>query len=64
MLNPEHVEKIGELLKDFRAFQEKLNELAEEEAGFKRTLIELIADHFVAQKYLRPLEVIRHLDNN
>jgi len=63
MLNPEHVEKVGELLRDFKAFQEKVDDLKEETA-FKKTLIELIAEHLIARKHLRPLEVIRYLDNN
>ena len=64
MLNPDHVEKVGELLRDFKAFQKKFDDLLEEEAAFKATLIELIADHLITRKQLRPLEIIRHLDRN
>ncbi|MEX2336391.1 MAG: hypothetical protein WD555_03870 [Fulvivirga sp.] len=64
MLTPEHVKKVGELLKEFKAFQEKFDDLKEDEFTCKATLIDLIADHFLARKQLKPLEVIRYLDNN
>jgi hypothetical protein len=64
MLNPEHIEKVAELIKEFKAFQEKIEELEEDEFTFKKILIELISDHFLAQKQLKTLEVIRYLDSN
>ncbi|EPR69873.1 hypothetical protein [Cyclobacterium qasimii] len=64
MLNPEHIEKVDELLKEFKAFQEKFEELKEDEFTFKKTLINLIADHFLARKRLKTFEAILYLDSN
>jgi hypothetical protein len=64
MLKPDQVEMVGELLREFKAFQAKFEELKEDEFIHKKILIDLIADHLQARKQLKPLEVIRYLDNN
>lgn len=64
MLSPQEVEKVGELLKEFKAFQAKFDDLKEDEFDCTKILIELMADHLVARKQLKTLEVIRFLDNN
>ncbi|SEJ16562.1 hypothetical protein SAMN05192553_102719 [Cyclobacterium xiamenense] len=64
MLTPAHVEKVGELLREFKAFQAKFEELKDDEFIHNKILIDLLADHLQARKQLKPLEVIRYLDNN
>jgi lysyl-tRNA synthetase class II len=64
MLKPDQVEKVGEILREFKAFQAKFDELTDDEFRQKKMLIDLIADHLQAQKQLKRLEVIRYLDNN
>jgi hypothetical protein len=64
MLKPEYVEKVRKILKDFKTFQEKFNELKDEEFTQKEILIELITDHLQAGKQMKASDVIRYLDNN
>lgn len=64
MLKPDQVEKVGEILREFKAFQAKFDGLMDDEFRQKKKLIDLIADHLQAQKPLKGLEVIRYLDNN
>jgi len=64
MLKPEYVEKVIEILKNFKPFQEKFNELKDEEFTQKEILIELITDHLQAGKQMKASDVIRYLDNN